>query len=89
MYKESCKKIRARIAKIDAQIDALEDAMLNGAGNADIMVNALDTGQTRSSQTYRDPGQIEATIAKLERRKQSLINDLNGYGHRAMDIKNF
>lgn len=89
MYVEDCSKIYAEITKIDEMMGKLNDALLGSLSNADLQEYFQNTGQTTTKVVYRDPVQINASMLALERRKQLLINKLNGFGKRAVDIKNF
>ena len=76
---------KEKIARIDAIIEKLEDAELNGAANADIEEYSLDDGQTKIRTTYRDLANVEKTIQALYRRKQRLINNCIGYRYNLQD----
>ena len=87
-YVTSCADLRTRIARIDAIITALEETVLLAATNATVTDYMLDDGQTKISETYRDPAAVAVAINAYERIKERYINKLNGRVFRAVDSKN-
>lgn len=76
---------KTKIARIDAIIEALEDAELKGAVNADIEEYNFDDGQSKVRVNYRDLKSISESITALERRKNRLIQKCIGYRYNLMD----
>lgn len=76
---------KAKIARIDAIITALEDQELIAASNSDIEEYRLDDGQTIIKTIFRDPVIIEKTIHALTRRKKRLQNECVGYRYGLID----
>lgn len=76
---------KAKIARIDAIIEALEDQLLIAAGSSDIDEYRLDDGQTIIKTVFRDPTIIEDTIQKLLNRKTRLQNICVGHRYGVMD----
>ena len=78
---------KAQIARIEAIIELLQDAELNGATNADIEEYRLDDGQTVIKTIFRDMTIIEKTINALYRRRTRLLNLCAGHRYGLIDGK--
>lgn len=70
--------LQARIAKIDALIEAYEDASLALAGGAQSYT--IDTGQTRTTVTKSNLTEIDRNIDRLMNRRAVLQSRLDGSG---------
>lgn len=70
--------LAGKIEKIDLIIEALEDAELIGAVDADIEEYQLNDGQTIIKTVLRNPADIERTIALLEKRRTKYCNQMVG-----------
>jgi hypothetical protein len=77
--------VKEKIARINAIIEALEDAELEAAVNAGTEEYWFDDGQTKVKAINRDIGSIEKTIQALIRRRTRLINGCIGYRYGLMD----
>jgi hypothetical protein len=88
-YIESQTTLLAKIKAMNAIITALEGVALTAAETADLSEYALDDGQTKIKTQYRDMNQVLASILSFTRLKNMYVNQYNGHGHRAMDLKNF
>jgi hypothetical protein len=80
---------RERIVRIDAIIFALENSAIKAAATGEITEYSLDDGQTKISQVYRNPLEIERSITAFERIRQMLINRITGRMTRLSDESNF
>jgi multidrug efflux pump subunit AcrA (membrane-fusion protein) len=89
LYVQSATTLQAKIASIDAIIDALEAQALNAAATQNLTEYQLNDGQTIIRQTYRGAQGIANAINQFEAIKQRYVNRLNGRVYRAMDSKNF
>jgi hypothetical protein len=87
-YIKCAQDTKDKIDRIDAIIEALEDAELNSAiQSGDVDEYSLDDGQTRIKTVIRGPEAIEKAITALERRKQRIINRCVGYRYGLQDGK--
>lgn len=82
-------KWKARIAALDAIIDALEISALSAAGRSHLTEYTLNDGQTQIKCMYRSAADIQQAIMDYEGMKNYYINKLNGRVFRLMDSKNF
>lgn len=89
LYIQSATTLRAKIAAIDAIIDALEAQAIDAVATQNLTEYQLNDGQTIIRQTYRGAGGIAKAIEDYERIKQRYVNRLSGRVFRAMDSKNF
>lgn len=89
LYLESCKGNAAKIAAIDAIIDALLLKTVDVVGNADIKEYSLNDGQSIVRTTYASVNDIYSAIANFEKIKQIYVNRVNGRMTRLMDGANF
>jgi hypothetical protein len=89
IYIESRTGARAKIAAIDAIIDALLLSAAKAATGENITEYSLDDGQTKIKTIRRSSKEIEASIMAFQRLKQLYINQLNGRVVRMIDGKNF
>jgi len=78
IYVQSCTTTEAKIAAIDAVIDALFLASLSAAGNSDLTEYYLDTGQTKVTCKYRGVKEISNAIDAFESIRQRYVSRLNG-----------
>lgn len=88
-YIRSASDLKSKIQRIDNIIEALEDVILNAAGNQDISSYSVDDGQTSINTSYRNVEEAEAAVERFERRRQKYLNQLNGRQIRLMDENNF
>jgi hypothetical protein len=88
-YISVAKDARDRIVRIDAIIFALETSALKAAATGEISEYALDDGQTKISQVYRNPAEIERSIMSFERIRQMLMSRSMGRMTRLSDESNF
>lgn len=88
LYIESKTTMRAKIKAIDAIINKLEEVALVAAESGYIEDYSLDDGQTKIKAVYRTAEQVEASIQAFERRKQRLINKVNGRTSRGVPEQN-
>lgn len=89
LYVQSVTTLEAKIAAIDAIIDALEVQALNAAATQNLSEYQLNDGQTIIRQTYRGAQGIANAINQFESIKQRYLGRLNGRVFRAVDSKNF
>lgn len=89
IYVQSCIGMRARIAAIDAILDALFATALKAAAGEDISQYSLNDGQVIIATTYKTAGDVERSIIAFERMKHMYMNQLNGRVIRLVDSKNF
>lgn len=92
LYIQSADSIRAKIARLDEIITALETAVLTAAENPNQTAFSeyqLDTGQNKISTGYRSFKEMEAGIVAFEAMKNRYVNKLNGHSFRLVDSKNF
>ncbi len=90
LYIQSKTTLQAKIAAIDAIIQALEDSALLVAGGGDAVSEyQLNDGQTIIKQVYRGTAGIAKAINDFEAIKQRYVNRLNGRIIRSIDSKNF
>ena len=90
LYIKSCATLRAKIAAIDAIIDALELSAITVAGGGDTVSEyQLNDGQTIIKEVYRGSAGIAKAINDYEAIKQRYVNRLHGRAIRLVDSKNF
>jgi hypothetical protein len=89
LYIQSRTTLEAKIAGIDAIIDALELAALAAASGSNVSEYQLNDGQTIIKELFRGPQGIATAINNFEAIKQRYVNRLNGRVVRAVDGKNF
>lgn len=77
-YVESGCDLRAKIANIDALIDAMELKLLDVVGTSDLEEYQMDDGQMRVRTRYRNTADVMNGIKSLEQLKQRYVNRLNG-----------
>ena len=70
--------LKARIAKVEAAIEAYEDAIL--ALSTGAQTYSLDTGQTRQSVTKANLSEMRNALANLENKRATLRARLYGAG---------
>ena len=90
-YLESKTDLAARIVVLNAAILASENMLLDlatGVG-AGIAYYELDDDQVRIKTGYRSVADVMTGIDALERRKNKLINQLNGRGSVLQDRSTF
>jgi hypothetical protein len=90
IYVSSQTTLRAKIAALDAIIDALITTCLKSAATGNVTEYNLDTGQTKIKTMYRSPKEVSDAITAFETVKNYYVNQLNG-GRRLklVDSKNF
>lgn len=89
IYLESKTTARAKIAAIEAIINALLASAAKAAAGENITEYWLDDGQTKIKTIRRSSKEIEGSIAAFTRLKQLYINQVNGRVMRLVDSKNF
>jgi len=77
-YIRSASNVEDQIKKIDQSISALLDSMLDSAAKSGMMEYEMDSGQSRVKVKYRNPDQINKTIAGLQAYRTALVNEING-----------
>lgn len=81
--------VRAKIARINNIITALEDSALKAAASGNVSEYSLDDGQTKIRTVYRNAEDVASAINAFETVRQRWINQLNGRQVRLVDSKNF
>lgn len=81
--------VRAKIARINNIITALEDSALKAAASGNVSEYSLDDGQTKIRTVYRNAEDVASAITAFETVRQRWINQLNGRQVRLVDSKNF
>ena len=89
LYIQSATSLRAKIAAIDAIIDALIVQSADATLTQNLSEYQLNDGQTIIKQVYRGENGIADAIDRFETIKQRYVNQLNGRVIRAVDSKNF
>lgn len=89
LYIECATDLRAKIARINAIITALENAAVKGAATGHLSEYNLDDGQTKIRTAYRNMEEVMQAIKSFEQIRQMYINRLNGRHVRLVDSKNF
>lgn len=82
-------QILAKIASIDAIIDALLTTALTQVESGNIFQYKLDTGQSKTDVTYRSSEEVMAGVEKYEKLRQFYMNKLSPRMTRLVDSKNF
>jgi len=88
-YIESATSLRARLARIEAIITALETTALRAAATGDLTEYSLDDGQTKIRTVYSTVESIIKAIKGFEQLKQMYAQRLTGRITRLVDGKNF
>lgn len=88
-YIDCATDLQARLIRINAIIFALEGSALKSAATGEITEYTLDDGQTKISQVYRNPAEIERSILAYEKIRERIINKLTGRMVRLSDESNF
>lgn len=73
-------RLKARIAKIDEQLTALDTAYDEAISKFDVESYTFDSGMGRQTTKHRSPDDILKQIDRLEARRESLLNRLRGTG---------
>lgn len=89
IYISSQTTLKAKIAAIDAVIDALISSALIMAGNDSIQEYSLNDGQTIIKTIYKGSVGIASAIRDFQRIRNVYVNQLNGRMVRAVDGRNF
>ena len=88
LYIESATSLQAQLIRVNQIIEALENQILNVAtGNSDVAEYQLDDGQVKIRTQYRSITAIYDGIHAFERKKQMILNKLNGRGMALRDAK--
>lgn len=82
-------QILARIAEIDAILDALFITALTSVKNGNIFQYKLDTGQSKTDVTYQSAAEVQSAIKLYEDQRQRYQNMLSPRMVRLADSKNF
>lgn len=90
-YIQSCTSLRAKIAALDAIIEALllQSAAVAGGSTENITQYSLNDGQTIISTTYKGSKGIAAAILEYETLRQMYVNRLVGRKMTLRDGRNF
>jgi hypothetical protein len=88
-YFASCKDNQAKIAAIDAVIDALLITAASAAANNGVSEYMLNDGQTIIKQVYRNSQEIYNSINGFEQLRQVYVNRIQGRMVRLADSRNF
>jgi len=75
--------LRQRLAKTEALIEQVEDAILQLSTGA-VLSYSLDTGQSRQSVTRQSLGQLKNLLSNLENRRAALRSRLGCGGSKQM-----
>jgi len=70
--------LAAKIAAIDALIDAMELTLLESIGSANYGEYQLDDGQMKVRTVYRSPADVTRGVLELEKLKFRYVNRYNG-----------
>lgn len=89
IYVQSATTLKAKIARIDAIITALETTALKAAANENISEYMLNDGQTVIKTVYNGSDAVAKSIEAFERIRIRYVNRLNGHSFRLVDSKNF
>ena len=89
LYIQSATSIQAKIAAIDAIIDALIVQSADAVLTQNLSEYQLNDGQTIIKQVYRGEKGITDAILAFEQMKYRYVRRLNGGVYRAVDSKNF
>lgn len=85
-YIKCAQDIKDKIDRIDAIIEALEDAELNLAlNNGERSEYSFDDGQTKIKEVFTGHASIENAINALTKRKNRLVNSCIGYRYGLQD----
>lgn len=85
-YCESATNLNDQLVKIDQIINGLLDLQITVIDKGDIEEYFLDDGQTKIRNRYRSSAQISEAIDAWNKRKQILINQLNGRNMRLRTV---
>ncbi len=88
-YVQTATGLIDRLKKVEKIIDALYDAMVDAAAGIKIDSYSLDDGQAKINTKYRNPNQIEAAISGFEKRRNSILRQLQGSSMHLMHGGNF
>lgn len=86
---QSAKKLKEKLAKIDAVTDSLLTTAMKAALTGDTVEYSLDDGQMVTKQTFRNVEDIEKAITAFEKLRNMYSSRLNGRVRRIVDSKNF
>ena len=79
LYITSTSSILDRINRLDQIMLKLETQLINvHAGNSDVKSYMLDDGQTKITSEYNSIESIAKAIDALDKKREQLINQLNG-----------
>jgi len=70
--------LKQRYDRITAIITALENQILLGISNSDVISYSLDDGQTRISTNYRSADQVAKAITEYEKIRNRILFELTG-----------
>lgn len=87
-YFESCTTLQARIAAIDAIIEAMLLTAATAAGNENISEYWLNDGQTQIKTVYRSSAMLLNAVTGWQRMRNYYANIKSGRVSRFMDAKN-
>lgn len=85
-------QLRAKVAKIDEIIDALENKVLTvitSGGSVEYEEYEINTGQTKNKVVYRDSSSVISQLEKWEKLRQYYANKLTPRRIVLVDGKNF
>ena len=88
IYVQDQPTLEAKIAALDAIIDALLGSALTMAGNDSIQEYSLNDGQTIIKTIYKGAVGIASAIRDFQRIRNIYVNQLNGRMVRLVDSKN-
>lgn len=88
-FVESCTTLEARIAAIDAIIEAMLLTATTAAGNENISEYWLNDGQTQIKTVYRSSAMLMSAVTAWQRMRNYYANQKGGRVTRFMDAKNF
>ena len=81
-------RIQTQLATVQAQIDALNDAITEMAATG-VKSYAFDSGEGSQKTTYRSYSEIMSMISELEAKESHLINELYRMGNVAVRFRRY
>jgi hypothetical protein len=85
---ESCTTIQAKIAKIDAIIDALLTTALKSVQKGDKVEYTLDSGATKTKVVYSSTESVTNALERYEKIRNMYVRRLTGGTIRNIDQRN-
>ena len=89
IYIESQTSLDAKIAAIEAVINAMISQLLKSAATATKAEYMFNDGQTTIKNTYRSPAEVAKAIKEFKSIKDMYVAQKNGRVQRLVDSRNF